>query len=390
MSLICHAPSRAAIQASAARSGWVHLCNGLDPRRDGGMVPSILGMTGGLAGQGGAVTIVTPTPSRLDEADVPTGRRCWRARPTTWNRRARGAEVVHLHGLWQGHTRRGASGGATGRRAVPDRGPRHGRALGDAAQGDEEEGVHGARRGQEPATRLLPARALPAGGRPPSARWPRGRRCASCPTGSTWRRSTTCPIAPSWRPSIPSCVGKFVLLFLSRLHVKKGLDLLAEAIRPSPTTGPSCTSLLAGNDDGARRPRSSRRIEAPGLSDRVTFLGHVCGRVGPAGLGGGRRLHPAELQRGVQHGDPGGPGLPPARCRHDRLPLPRTGGGRRGDRRRADRRGVTTGPARPARSLARGAGGPRSSRPGAGRIPLHLGPAGPTAGRGLPMGRRGR
>ena len=29
-----------------ARSGWVHLCNGLDPVRDGGMVPSILGMTG--------------------------------------------------------------------------------------------------------------------------------------------------------------------------------------------------------------------------------------------------------------------------------------------------------------------------------------------------------
>ena len=31
-----------------ARGGWVHLCNGLDPVRDGGMVPSILGMTGAL------------------------------------------------------------------------------------------------------------------------------------------------------------------------------------------------------------------------------------------------------------------------------------------------------------------------------------------------------
>ena len=46
--------------------GWLHLCNGLDPVRDGGMVPSILGMTGALGRLGGDVTIVTPTPSRLD------------------------------------------------------------------------------------------------------------------------------------------------------------------------------------------------------------------------------------------------------------------------------------------------------------------------------------
>ena len=34
----------------AASAGFVHLCNGLDPVRDGGMVPSILGMTGALVG----------------------------------------------------------------------------------------------------------------------------------------------------------------------------------------------------------------------------------------------------------------------------------------------------------------------------------------------------
>ncbi len=50
------------------RRGWLHLCNGLDPVRDGGMVPSILGMTGALSRLRGEVTIVTPTPSRLDGA----------------------------------------------------------------------------------------------------------------------------------------------------------------------------------------------------------------------------------------------------------------------------------------------------------------------------------
>ena len=51
---------------SAQRRGWLHVCNGLDPVRDGGMVPSILGMTAALSRLRGEVTIVTPTPSRLD------------------------------------------------------------------------------------------------------------------------------------------------------------------------------------------------------------------------------------------------------------------------------------------------------------------------------------
>ena len=55
--------------SAAADGGWLHLCNGLDPVRDGGMVPSILGMTGALCRLRGEVTIVTPTPSRLEHVD---------------------------------------------------------------------------------------------------------------------------------------------------------------------------------------------------------------------------------------------------------------------------------------------------------------------------------
>src|SRR5690349_4573975 len=57
----------------AIRRGWVHLCNGLDPRRDGGMVPSILGMTAALGRLRDDVTIVTPTPSRLDPDQLAAG-----------------------------------------------------------------------------------------------------------------------------------------------------------------------------------------------------------------------------------------------------------------------------------------------------------------------------
>src|SRR3954454_10537844 len=89
------------------REGWVHLCNGLDPARDGGMVPSILGMTGGLAEQGNPITIVTPTPSRLGDTSLPD-LLSLRGPETDLEAVVRGAEVVHMHGLWQGHTRRGA------------------------------------------------------------------------------------------------------------------------------------------------------------------------------------------------------------------------------------------------------------------------------------------
>src|SRR5437764_11147998 len=102
-------PRRSSRGAAAVdlRGGWVHLCNGLDPQRDGGMVPSILGMTGALSRLRAGVTIVTPSPSRLDGARLPAGLTL-RGPETDLADAVRSAEVVHLHGLWQVQTRRGA------------------------------------------------------------------------------------------------------------------------------------------------------------------------------------------------------------------------------------------------------------------------------------------
>ena len=99
------------IASPPAHGGWLHLCNGLDPVRDGGMVPSILGMTGALGRLRGDVTIVTPTPSRLDAAALPGGLTL-KGPETDLEASVRSAEVVHLHGLWQAHTRRGARAAA--------------------------------------------------------------------------------------------------------------------------------------------------------------------------------------------------------------------------------------------------------------------------------------
>ena len=110
-------------------SAWLHLCNGLDPVRDGGMVPSILGMTGALSRLGGNVSIVTPTPSQLDNRAIEE-RLILEGPETDIERAVRSVDLVHIHGLWQApNATRGqdCSGSSS---SLPDHGSRDGRALG--------------------------------------------------------------------------------------------------------------------------------------------------------------------------------------------------------------------------------------------------------------------
>ena len=74
----------------------------------------------------------------------------------------------------------------------------------------------------------------------------------------------------------PELAGKFVLLFFGRLHAKKGLDLLAEAVGSARRDHPDIHLLLAGNDDGALEPFLDQ-ARSLGISDRITQVGHVAG-----------------------------------------------------------------------------------------------------------------
>ena len=140
----------------------------------------------------------------------------------------------------------------------------------------------------------------------------------------------------------PELVGKFVLLFFARVHVKKGLDLLAEALSRVCARHPEIHLVIAGNDDGALSPFRDRMAEL-GLTRRMTYLGHVSGERAAPGLGRGRRLYPAQLQRRIQHGHSRGHGLPAAVPDHDRLPLPGSGRRWRGRRCHPDSAAVTQG-----------------------------------------------
>jgi glycosyltransferase involved in cell wall biosynthesis len=74
----------------------------------------------------------------------------------------------------------------------------------------------------------------------------------------------------------PELNGRFVLLFFGRVHRKKGLDLLAEALGRIAPGHPELHLLVAGTDDGAWSP-FRQRMEQLGLSRRMTYLGHVSG-----------------------------------------------------------------------------------------------------------------
>jgi glycosyltransferase involved in cell wall biosynthesis len=257
-----------------SRGGWLHLCNGLDPKRDGGMVPSILGMTGALAALGGEVRIVTPTPSRLDDSPFP-------ARVSLYGPDAdleasvRAAEIVHLHGLWQGHTRRGAR--AARRAKIPYLVAAHGMAEPWALrQKAIKKRVYTA---LIEGTNLRRAACLHALSRPEighlrdiAPKTP----IALVPNGVDLRPFESLPTRSDFDSNHPELAGKFLLLFFGRVQTKKGLDLLAEALAAVQIDRPEVHLLLAGNDDGALSP-FLEQSKALGILGQVSVLGHLSG-----------------------------------------------------------------------------------------------------------------
>ena len=266
--------TRAGQSTPRAVGGLVHCCNGLDPRRDGGMVPSILGMTAAVARRSGPLTIVTPTPSRRDAFAVPEGVTLL-GPETDYLDQIEGSEVVHFHGLWQAHTRVGAR---VARRAnVPYLMAAHGMAEPWAMR-------HKALKKKVyialvEGRNLRRASCLHALSRPEihhlralAPRTPIGL----VPNGVNLAPFENLPPRSVLERDHPELVGKFVVLFFGRLHSKKGLDLLAQAMGSIRHDHPDVHVLLAGLDDGALTPFRAQ-AEAAGVADRYTYVGHVGG-----------------------------------------------------------------------------------------------------------------
>jgi glycosyltransferase involved in cell wall biosynthesis len=68
--------------------------------------------------------------------------------------------------------------------------------------------------------------------------------------------------------------GRPYILFLSRLHYKKGLDFLAAAFEKLAPRHPQVQLVVAGPDEGAAEP-FRQQIAAAGLTDRVHMTGPI-------------------------------------------------------------------------------------------------------------------
>jgi glycosyltransferase involved in cell wall biosynthesis len=77
----------------------------------------------------------------------------------------------------------------------------------------------------------------------------------------------------------PHLRDKRVLLFLGRLHVKKGCDLLIDAFAAVAHRDPTLHLVMAGPGDETYRAPLMARVEALGLSSRITWPGLLRGEM---------------------------------------------------------------------------------------------------------------
>jgi glycosyltransferase involved in cell wall biosynthesis len=79
--------------------------------------------------------------------------------------------------------------------------------------------------------------------------------------------------------TFPQLAGKRLVLFLSRLHPKKGLDLLMQAWATLAPKFPEAQLVIAGPDSEGMQAKLAVEAAARGVSDRVTFTGMLTGDI---------------------------------------------------------------------------------------------------------------
>lgn len=76
--------------------------------------------------------------------------------------------------------------------------------------------------------------------------------------------------------AFPETAGRRIVLFLGRLHEKKGLDLLVPAFAHAAARHPDLHLVLAGPDDGMAAPAKALARQH-GVAERTTFTGMLVG-----------------------------------------------------------------------------------------------------------------
>jgi glycosyltransferase involved in cell wall biosynthesis len=75
----------------------------------------------------------------------------------------------------------------------------------------------------------------------------------------------------------PECRSKRLVLFLSRIHLKKGCDLLIDAFAGAALRDQNLHLVIAGPDDAGLRPQLEAQARALGVAHRITWTGMLTG-----------------------------------------------------------------------------------------------------------------
>jgi glycosyltransferase involved in cell wall biosynthesis len=75
----------------------------------------------------------------------------------------------------------------------------------------------------------------------------------------------------------PQLQGKRIVLFLGRLHPKKGCDLLISAFASVCSRHPSLQLVMAGPDQDGYQATLMRQAELRGIADRISWTGMITG-----------------------------------------------------------------------------------------------------------------
>ncbi len=97
------------------------------------------------------------------------------------------------------------------------------------------------------------------------------------PLGSERPPSGRGQLLSAFHACCPGLAGKQFLLFLGRIHPKKGCDLLIHAFADVASAYPDLHLVMAGPDPGQWRPKLDAVLASVGLQDRVHWPGMLQG-----------------------------------------------------------------------------------------------------------------